>query len=155
MGFANTFADQKLDGMLCFHPCPRQSPDNRHKEDAVLIHGFVQSILLLWTLITLWTFTLERVIPRKVRLWALFAFSEQFAETDSCDGLIRQINNDVPLWPCRALVRTDTAGMLKRRLKQAGLPAHYSPHSFRATGIANFLENDGTLEAAQRIARPR
>ena len=42
--------------------------------------------------------------------------------------------------------------MLKRRLKQAGLPAHYSPHSLRATGITNFLENDGTLEAAQRIA---
>ena len=32
------------------------------------------------------------------------------------------------------------------------IPAHYSPHSFRATGITNFLENDGTLEAAQRIA---
>ena len=52
----------------------------------------------------------------------------------------------------RRLVRTDAADMLKRRLKQAGLPAHYSPHSFRATGITNFLENDGTLEAAQRIA---
>jgi hypothetical protein len=43
----------------------------------------------------------------------------------------------------RPLVRTDAADMLKRRLKQAGLPAHYSPHSFRATGITNFLENDG------------
>jgi hypothetical protein len=42
--------------------------------------------------------------------------------------------------------------MLKRRLKQAGLPALYSPHSFRATGITNFLENGGILEAAQRIA---
>ena len=52
----------------------------------------------------------------------------------------------------RPLVRTDAADMLKRRLKRAGLPAHYSPHSFRATGITNFLENDGTLEAAQRIA---
>jgi hypothetical protein len=52
----------------------------------------------------------------------------------------------------RPLVRTDAADMLKRRLKEAGLPAHYSPHSFRATGITNFLENDGTLEAAQRIA---
>ena len=41
---------------------------------------------------------------------------------------------------------------LKDDSKQAGLPAHYSPHSFRATGITNFLENDGTLEAAQRIA---
>src|SRR5271157_6030032 len=52
----------------------------------------------------------------------------------------------------RPLVRTDAADVLKRRLKQAGLPPHYSPHSFRATGITNFLENDGTLEAAQRIA---
>jgi integrase len=69
---------------------------------------------------------------------------------------------DSPLFPAalgktgklsrRPLVRTDTADMLKRRLKQAGLPAHYSPHSFRATGITNFLQNDGTLEAAQRIA---
>jgi integrase/recombinase XerD len=50
----------------------------------------------------------------------------------------------------RPLVRTDAADMLKRRLKQAGLPAHYSPHSFRATGITNF--SGGTLEAAQRIA---
>ena len=52
----------------------------------------------------------------------------------------------------RALVRTDAADMLKRRLKRAELPAHYSPHSFRATGITNFLANDRTLEAAQRIA---
>ena len=52
----------------------------------------------------------------------------------------------------RPLVRTDAADMLKRRLKQAGLPAHYSPHSFRATGFTNYLENDGNLEAAQRIA---
>jgi integrase/recombinase XerD len=52
----------------------------------------------------------------------------------------------------RHLVRTDAADMLKRRLKQAGLQAHYSPHSFRATGITNSWENDGTLEAAQLIA---
>ena len=52
----------------------------------------------------------------------------------------------------QAALAHDAADMLKRRLKQAGLPPHYSPHSFRATGITNFLENDGTLEAAQRIA---
>jgi hypothetical protein len=56
----------------------------------------------------------------------------------------------------RTLVRTDAAGTLK----EAGLPAHYSPHSVRVTGITNFLEKDGTLEAAQRISghadsRPR
>jgi hypothetical protein len=37
--------------------------------------------------------------------------------------------------------------MLKRRDFGA-----YSPHSCRATGITNFLENDSTLEPAQRIA---
>jgi hypothetical protein len=52
----------------------------------------------------------------------------------------------------RPLVRTDAADMLKRGLKQAGLPAHYSPHSFRATGITNFLENDGTLEALKPLS---
>ncbi|MGA8656359.1 MAG: tyrosine-type recombinase/integrase [Chthoniobacterales bacterium] len=52
----------------------------------------------------------------------------------------------------RPLSRTDAAEMLQRHLRRAGLPAHHSPHSFRATGITNFLENDGTLEAAQRIA---
>jgi len=62
---------------------------------------------------------------------------------------LQSTNGKLSCWP---LVRTDAADMLKRRLKQAGLPAHYSPHSFRATGITNFLENDGTLEAAQRIA---
>jgi hypothetical protein len=41
--------------------------------------------------------------------------------------------------------------MLKRRLKDAGLFA-FSPHSFWATGITNFLENGGTPEVAQRIA---
>jgi site-specific recombinase XerC len=38
------------------------------------------------------------------------------------------------------------------RSATSDLPAHYSPHSFRATGITKFLENDGTLEAAQRVA---
>jgi integrase/recombinase XerD len=43
--------------------------------------------------------------------------------------------------------------MLKRRLRDAGLSTIYSNHSFRAAGITtNYLENDGTLEVAQRIA---
>jgi len=42
--------------------------------------------------------------------------------------------------------------MLKRRLKQAGLPAHYSPHSFRATGITNFLEKKRPSSLIRRSA---
>jgi integrase len=52
----------------------------------------------------------------------------------------------------RPATRIDAARMLKRRLKDAGLSDAFSPHSFRATGITNFLENGGTLEVAQRIA---
>jgi site-specific recombinase XerD len=52
----------------------------------------------------------------------------------------------------RPATRIDAARMLKRRLKVAGLSDAFSPHSFRATGITNFLENGGTLEVAQRIA---
>jgi integrase/recombinase XerD len=52
----------------------------------------------------------------------------------------------------RPATRIDAGRMLKRRLKDAGLSHAFSPHSFRTTGITNFLENGGTLEVAQRIA---
>jgi integrase/recombinase XerD len=52
----------------------------------------------------------------------------------------------------RPATRIDAGRMLKSRLKDAGLSDAFSPHSFRATGITNFLENGGTLEVAQRIA---
>ena len=42
--------------------------------------------------------------------------------------------------------------MIKRRARQAGLPEDISCHSFRATGITNFLQNGGTIEKAQKIA---
>src|SRR5438270_9356337 len=69
---------------------------------------------------------------------------------------------DAPLFPTaigktrelsrRPMSRIDGANPLQRRWKDAGISEEYSPHSFRATGITNFLENDGTLEVAQRIA---
>lgn len=52
----------------------------------------------------------------------------------------------------RAITRDECLQMVKRRLKQAGLPTLFSNHSFRATGITTFLENGGQLEVAQRIA---
>lgn len=52
----------------------------------------------------------------------------------------------------RPMTRIDGANLHKRRLKDAGISGEYSPHSFRATEITNFLEHDGTLEAAQRFA---
>ena len=42
------------------------------------------------------------------------------------------------------MTRFDGANLLKRRLRDAGIVGGYSPHSFRATGITNYLENGGT-----------
>jgi site-specific recombinase XerD len=52
----------------------------------------------------------------------------------------------------RPLDRRDAYEMIRRRLKDAGIRGAYSCHSFRATGITNFLENGGSLETAQWIA---
>src|SRR5258708_11228160 len=52
----------------------------------------------------------------------------------------------------RPMTRIDGANLLKRRLKKIGMVGEYSNHSFRATGITRFLEEGGTLEAAQHMA---
>jgi site-specific recombinase XerD len=48
--------------------------------------------------------------------------------------------------------RSDVLRMVKRRARQAGLPASTCCHTFRATGITAYLDNGGRLEHAQRIA---
>jgi integrase/recombinase XerD len=42
--------------------------------------------------------------------------------------------------------------MVKRQLKKAVLPLQIYDHSFRATGIATFLEAGGQPETVERIA---
>ena len=46
----------------------------------------------------------------------------------------------------------DVWRMIRRRAKQAGIRTRIGCHSFRATGITNYLEHDGTLEKAQQMA---
>jgi integrase/recombinase XerD len=48
--------------------------------------------------------------------------------------------------------RNDALRMIYRRAEAAGLDARVCCHTFRATGITNFLSNGGTLEKAQQIA---
>jgi site-specific recombinase XerD len=48
--------------------------------------------------------------------------------------------------------RHDALRMIKRRAKSAGLSHKICCHTFRATGITVFVENGGTIEAAQAIA---
>ncbi|MDB9526985.1 tyrosine-type recombinase/integrase [Oscillatoria sp. CS-180] len=52
----------------------------------------------------------------------------------------------------RRLDRRDSWAMVKRRCKAAGINTDACNHTFRATGITNFLENGGALEIAQEIA---
>ena len=42
--------------------------------------------------------------------------------------------------------------MVRRRARRAGLPPTINCHSFRATGITNYLSNGGSLEDARAIA---
>ena len=46
----------------------------------------------------------------------------------------------------------DICRMIKRRLKQAGLPPHLSAHSLRVTTITDLLTQDVPLEDVQRLA---
>ena len=52
----------------------------------------------------------------------------------------------------RPLVARNVLGMVKRRAVAAGLPADVCNHSFRATGITEYLSHDGSLEMAAQIA---
>ena len=50
------------------------------------------------------------------------------------------------------MTRKDAWSMIQRRVADAGIETLIGCHSFRATGITNYLENGGTLERAQKMA---
>lgn len=52
----------------------------------------------------------------------------------------------------RRMHRVDVLRMIKRRARQVGLTSRVCCHTFRATGITAYLQGDGRLEHAQRIA---
>ena len=52
----------------------------------------------------------------------------------------------------RAMHANDLCQMVKRRLRDAGLPSRLSPHSFRVMTITDLLEQSVPLEDVQRLA---
>ncbi len=52
----------------------------------------------------------------------------------------------------RRLHRVEAYQMIKRRAVEAGIKSPVSCHTFRATGITQYLLNNGTLEKAQLMA---
>ena len=51
-----------------------------------------------------------------------------------------------------AMTRQTALKMIKRRARNVGLPDEITNHSFRGTGITEYLRNGGDLETAARIA---
>jgi len=52
----------------------------------------------------------------------------------------------------RGLDRREIYAMVRRRATAVGLPAEIGCHSFRGTGITNYLKNGGTIEVAACLA---
>lgn len=52
----------------------------------------------------------------------------------------------------RAISRFDAYKMIQRRAEDAGISSEIACHTFRATGITEYLRNGGTIEHAQQIA---
>ena len=52
----------------------------------------------------------------------------------------------------QGMSRLTALKMVKRRALVAGLPAEICNHSFRATGVTEFLKNGGAIETAAQIA---
>jgi integrase len=48
--------------------------------------------------------------------------------------------------------RTDVQHMVRRRASDAGIERAMGCHTFRATGITDYLTNGGRVEVAQRMA---
>ncbi len=52
----------------------------------------------------------------------------------------------------RAMSRFDAYKMIRRRAEDAGISSEIACHTFRATGITEYLRNGGSIEHAQQIA---
>lgn len=70
---------------------------------------------------------------------------------DNKSPIFRTIGPDKRL-SGRRMSRSDALRMIKRRALASGLSNKICAHSFRATGITNYLQNGGSLEHAMRIA---
>jgi integrase len=94
----------------------------------------------------------ERDIPIHPKLAEYLDAWRSVAKTSGSGLMFPSFEHKGSVLTDRPLSRVDAFSMVKRRLKNAGLPAAFSDHSFRASGITQFLENGGSLETAQQIA---
>jgi len=72
--------------------------------------------------------------------------------TDKKGSLFRSAYRRTGKLTGRSMSRWDTFKMIKRRARTAGVSDRIGCHTFRATGITVYLQNGGSLEAAQQMA---
>ena len=87
----------------------------------------------------------------------LVTFLEEYIEAagikdDPKGWLFRTTEGNSGYLTDRPMNRTDVYRMIGRRAKDAGIKTKIGCHTFRATGITEYLRNGGKLEIAQQMA---
>ncbi len=84
----------------------------------------------------------------------LFAYTQAAGMVPSAspDSLFRSAVRKTKTLTARPMSAGDMCRMVKRRLRDAGLPRHLSPHSFRVTTITDLLEQGVPLDEVQYLA---
>lgn len=82
----------------------------------------------------------------------LHAYLERMAERDPKAPLFRSVTPRSKALTDRPMTQPDAYRMIGRRAIKAGIATKIGNHSFRATGITEYLRNGGKLEIAQQMA---
>jgi site-specific recombinase XerD len=73
-------------------------------------------------------------------------------EDDRKGPLFRSAIGKTGVLSAKPMSRVDVWYMIRRRASDAGIKTPISCHTFRATGITDYLTNGGRIEVAQRMA---
>jgi site-specific recombinase XerD len=80
------------------------------------------------------------------------AYLEAAPPAESSGYLFRTATGRRGALSARPMRQADVHRMICRRVEAAGIRTHIGCHSFRATGITEYLKNGGRLEIAQQMA---
>lgn len=82
----------------------------------------------------------------------LDAYLECLGDPTRKDPIFRTAKGKTKRLTGKRMTRRDVYEMVCRRARDAGIGTAVGCHTFRATGITNYLVNGGTLEKAQQLA---
>ncbi|MDR4469788.1 MAG: tyrosine-type recombinase/integrase, partial [Nitrospira sp.] len=72
--------------------------------------------------------------------------------TEGTSPLFRTMHGRTGQLSDRLMTQADAYRMIRRRAESVGIRTKIGNHSFRATGITEYLRNGGKLEIAQQMA---